>query len=386
MNQVQPDSAEQLCDAIADAKRDGVRVEIRGGGSKARIGAPREARIVRTTGLSGVVAYDPAELVLTVRAGTPLAEVEALVAAERQMLAFEPFDHGPLFGAPAGAATIGGVIAAGVAGSGRVTAGSARDHLLGFTAVSGRSEVFVAGGKVVKNVTGFDLSKLVTGSWGRLVALTELTLKVLPRPRVSATLRLDGLGPAASCTAMMRALGSHAEVSAAARHPDGPTLFRVAGFEPSVVARCALLSQMLREFGPLQRLEEDMANALWRQAGTGSDLDGAMLWCIHVGPRRAPEVAARLASHARRVALDWGGGRIWASLDDPVVPVRSIARAAGGEALLLRAPDAVRATIPAQHPRAPGVAALEARVRRAFDPDGVFETGRFLDEEPAHAD
>ena len=391
MSPLRPQSAPDLCDAIADAVREGTRLEIRGGGSKAGIGAPREARIVSLAAMRGVVDYDPAELVLTVRPGTPLAEVEALVAGERQMLAFEPYDHGPLFGRPAGAATIGGVIAAGVAGSRRVTAGSARDHLLGFTAVSGRGERFVAGAKVVKNVTGYDLPKLMAGSWGRLGAMTELTLKVLPSPRMTVTLAADGLDCGAAHAAMARALGSHAAVSAAAHLPaqgsgaaagrQALTLFRLTGFEPSVAARCTLLPDVLRDHGALRRLDADEASALWIEAATGAQLAGPVLWRLHVPPAASPGVIAALEPLGARWALDWGGGLVWLALDDDGVElaanVRGAATAAGGEATLVRAPEALRTRIPAQHPRPAGVAALEERVRRAFDPHGLFETGRF---------
>lgn len=394
MAQIQPETAQDLCDAIADALREGTRLEIRGGGSKAEFGAPREARILSMAEMRGVVDYDPAELVLTVKPGTTLAEIEALVAGERQMLAFEPFDHGPVFGRPAGAATIGGVFAAGVAGSRRVTAGSARDHLLGFTAVSGRGETFVAGAKVVKNVTGYDLPKLMAGSWGRLGAMTELTLKVLPSPRLSVTLAADGLRCAAAYAAMTRALGSHAEVSATAHLPaqsngrGALTLFRLTGFEPSVEARCALLPDLLRDHGTLRRVHADEAAAFWLEAATGAGLAGPVLWRLHVPPARSPSVIAALEPHGARWSLDWGGGMVWITFDDTSVElaarVRAAAASAGGEATLVRAPEALRARIPAQHPRHPGVAALEERVRRAFDPQSVFETGRFEGE--GHAD
>jgi len=180
-----PRDAQDLCAIVAQAGASAERLELRGGGSRADFGAPRQATVVSLQALSGVVDYDPAELVLTLRPGTPLAEVQALVASEGQMLAFEP--HG------AASATIGGTVAAGVAGSRRVTAGSARDHLLGFAAVSGRGETYVAGAKVVKNVTGYDLPKLMAGSWGRIGAMTEMTLKVLPSPRIDVTLAAHGL-------------------------------------------------------------------------------------------------------------------------------------------------------------------------------------------------
>src|SRR3546814_532187 len=167
------------------------------------------------------------------------------------MLAFDPFDHGPILGGTAGAATIGGVVAAGVSGSLRLSGGGARDHLLGLRAVSGRGEVFVAGAKVVKNVTGYDLPKLAAGSRGRLFAITEMTLKVLPRAPIAATRAIAGLDPAAAVSLMAAAMGSQAEVGAAAYLPaalnDGQslTLLRLLGFGPSVAARCRMIESLL---------------------------------------------------------------------------------------------------------------------------------------------
>lgn len=371
-----PRDAQDLRAIIADAAASGRKLELRGGGAKAAFGAPREAEVVSLATLSGVVDYDPAELVLTVRPGTPLAEIEALVASEGQMLAFEPWgDAG---------ATIGGTVAAGVAGSRRVTAGSARDHLLGLTAVSGRGEVFVAGAKVVKNVTGYDLPKLLAGSWGRLAAMTELTLKVLPRPRVTTTLVAHGLPPRAAHAAMACALGSNAEVSAAAHLKRGITLLRVAGFAPSVNARCAALPGLLNQHCALTLLDEADAAPLWAEAMTGHKLAGAARWRVHLPPRLAPDLIAVLEPLGIDWAMDWGGGRLWIALDDAGIAVREQAARFGGEAALVLAPVEMRARIPAFPPRPAGVAALEARVARAFDPAGVFATTRFA--EDAHAD
>jgi len=376
MKCLEPRDAQDLCAIVADAGATGQRLELRGGGSKASVGAPREAAVVSLRALSGVVDYDPAELVLTVRPGTPLAEIEALVAGEGQMLAFEPW------GDPA--ATIGGTVAAGVAGSRRVTAGGARDHLLGFTAVSGRGEAFVAGAKVVKNVTGYDLPKLMAGSWGRLGAMTELTLKVLPKPRVAVTLVAHGLSPRAAHAAMACALGSNADVSAAAHLRRGPTLLRVAGFAPSVEARCRVLPGLLRDHCALEQMSEAEAAPLWAEAMTGARLSGPIRWRVHLPPRHAPELIERLEPLGIDWAMDWGGGMVWVALDGPRTEVRDEAAKLGGDATLVLAGAAMRQHIPAFQPRAPGVAALEQRVRRAFDPAGVFETGRFMGE--AHAD
>jgi glycolate oxidase FAD binding subunit len=381
---LRPTREDELADAIAVAARDEARLAIVGGGSKAAFGAPVEARPLDMTGFAGVVDYDPAELVLTVGPGTPLAEVTALVAAREQMLAFDPFDHGPLFGAPAGRATIGGVVAAGVAGSQRLSSGSARDHLLGFRAVSGRGEVFQAGAKVVKNVTGYDLPKLAAGSWGRLFAMTELTLKVLPRPRLRATWAIEGLDPAPAVSAMAAAMGSQAEVAAAAYLPaelsGGPslTLLRVQGVAPSVAARGAMLVTLLASYGAAHPLGEAEGDALWADVANLRSLAGDMpLWRVNVPPSSGPALAAVATRHGARWLFDWAGGLVWIAGEIDAATLRDAAERAGGHAALVRGPAALRATIPALHPLAPGVAALEARVRRAFDPQGVFETGRF---------
>jgi glycolate oxidase FAD binding subunit len=387
MAALRPTTVDDLRDAIADAARTGARLEIRGGGSKADIGAPRETDWLDMTGFAGIIDYDPAELVLTVGAGALLTEIEALVAGSDQMLAFEPFDHGPLFGRPAGSATIGGVIAAGVSGSRRVARGAARDHLLGFKGVSGRGEAFVGGAKVVKNVTGYDLPKVMTGSWGRLAALTEVTLKVLPRGRDQLTLALDGLSPGKAQAAMARAMGSQADVSAAAHLPGPPatTALRLEGFGPSIAARRAMLDVILAEAGGLRALAGDEAEALWSAVRTLAPLaDGRDLWRINVAPSAGGAVIAALEMLDARWLMDWAGGLVWLTLDGNAGAVRAAAEAAGGHAALVRAPEALRRTTPALHPQARGVMALEARVRRAFDPAGVFETGRFLDQ--THAD
>lgn len=373
-----PDSAEALAGIIADAARDGTKLLLRGGGSKDAIGAPTpEARIVDLRAFDGVVDYDPPELVLTVKAGTPLAEVQALVADKGQMLAFDAYDHGALLGGTDGAATIGGIVAAGVSGPSRVSRGAARDHLLGFEGVSGRGERFVAGAKVVKNVTGYDLPKLITGSWGRLAAITELTLKVLPAPRLRLTLGVAGLDPAAAVAAMARAMGSAADVTAAAHLPDrngAPlTLIRLDGFPSSVEARAMIIDKLIEGVSPIAGEEAD---ALWTAIATAYPLPvDQSLWRIVAPAARMPSLVAALDE--REWLMDWAGGLLWlASAADPQA-IRTAATQAGGHATLIRADAAPRAAIPAFHPQPTALAAIEERVRRAFDPAGVFETGRF---------
>lgn len=367
---IRPANIDDLCAVIAEARDSGTKLRLRGGGTKDAIGAPCDAQIIDMRGFAGVVDYDPPELVLTVGAGTPLAQIEALVAAEGQMLAFDPFDHGAMLGNDGGA-TIGGVIAAGVAGSARLSRGGARDHLLGFTAASGRGERFVAGAKVVKNVTGYDLPKLMAGSWGRLAALTEVTLKVLPAPRTRLTLAMRGLDAAGAVAAMARALGSAAEVTAAAHLPDwqggAVTALRLDGFAESVAARAA----MLPEFAAV----ED-GDALWLAVRDVTPLPAALpLWRLVVAPGRAPGVIAALPD--AQWLFDWAGGLIWLASNADPAAIRTAAEAAGGHAMLVRASESMRRAVPALHPQPSALAAIEQRVRRSFDPDGVFETGRF---------
>lgn len=373
---LKPGSVSDVCDMIAGR----AAIEVRGGGSKAEIGFPRETRIMEMSAFRGVIDYDPPELVLTVGAGARLADVEALVSAEGQMLAFEPFDHGPLLGKPSGAATIGGVVAAGVAGSRRLSAGGARDHLLGFEAVSGRGERFVGGAKVVKNVTGYDLPKLMAGSWGRLAVLTQVTLKVLPAPRVRTTVALRGLGDREAVRAMAAAMGSPAEVGAAAHLPDaGVTALRVEGFGPSVTARAEMLRRLLGGGDLIEGAESD---ALWASVRDAAPLaEGDVLWRVSVAPSAGPAIHEALAPLGARRLYDWAGGLVWLALpaEADQTLVRAATDAAGGHAMLVRAPEALRRRIPALHPEAAGVAALSRRVKTAFDPAGVLDPKRFSD-------
>jgi glycolate oxidase FAD binding subunit len=360
---MRPSSQEELAEMIAGAAASGRRLQVSGGGTRSHIGAPHDAEWLHMTAFSGVIDYDPAELVLTAGAGTPLAEIEALVAKHNQMLAFEP--HG------AAGSTIGGVVGAGISGSRRVSRGAVRDHLLGFKAVSGRGEAFVAGAKVVKNVTGYDLPKLACGSRGRLFALTEATLKVLPRPPEQLTLAVDGLEPADAVALMSRALGSQADVAAAASSA-GVTALRLEGFGPSVAARRRLLEEM----APLSALSDRDAQAFW-SALKAPLPDAPVLWRLSLPASRCAQV---IAAGLGPWAMDWAGARLWLACDDAEA-VRAAASAAAGHAMLVRAPEALRRTVPTLHPQPEPVAALEARIRRAFDPAGVFETGRF-----GHAD
>lgn len=378
----QPADAAELQGRVNAARISGTPVEVRSGGSKRAIGRPdRQAAVLDVSRLSGVIDYEPSELVLTLGPATPLAEVEALLDRNGQMLAFEPWDHGALFGAQERSATIGGVIAAGIAGPRRLTAGGARDHLLGFSAVSGRGEAFKAGGKVVKNVTGYDLSKVIAGSWGQLAVLTELSVKVVPKPKSAATLVVPGLDASTSVGVMAQALGSVAGPVAAAYLPSagGPpsqTLLRLEGFAPSVNFRAGQLQAILSAPGS-DLLDEAASAAAWRDVREVTSLAGAeALWRIQIAPSRAAALVDALADAGADCLMDWGGALIWAGAGCDT-DVRSLVQTHHGHAMLIRAPSAMLTSTPIRHPEQPAVAALSERVRRGFDPAGILDPRRF---------
>ncbi len=386
---LQPRTAAELATAIAGAEGP---LEILGSGSKREHGRPVEgAAPLDVSRLSGIRLYEPEELVLTAGAGTPLAEIEQALAACRQMLAFEPPDLGPLYGRPAGRGTLGGMLACNLAGPRRVKAGAARDHFLGATAVNGQGEIFKTGGRVVKNVTGYDLCKLLAGSFGTLAVLAEATLKVLPAPEHVETLLLAGLDDAAAVAAMSRALGSAADVSAAAHLPAGlasaiavgeggaATLLRLEGTRASVADRLELLR---REIGPGEALDEPASQAAWRalrDLAPFQDSAGEAVWRISVPPA-AGAAAVRPFTGAARYFFDWGGGLLWLALpaqgDAGAARIRAAIAATGGHATLMRAPESVRAAVEVFPPQEGALAALTRRVKDSFDPARRLNPGR----------
>ena len=385
---LRPTTTTEIAEAFAVAMNSGGVIEIRGGGSKAAMARPQRATTAMDmSAFASVVDYDPRELVLTVGAGARLSEIETLVAAQNQMLAFEPFDHGSILGTASGNATIGGIVAANVSGSRRLSAGSARDHVLGIEGVSGRGEVFKAGGRVVKNVTGYDLPKLMAGSWGRLAALTTITLKVLPRPRAGVTVIVRGLSDENAATVMTRATGSTTEVSGAAHVPahagvEAATALRVEGVGPSVKARAATLAALFRADGPVETLENDASTSFWERL---RDLDPlksspseALLWRINGRPTRTWQVPSLFATSGARWFYDWAGGLIWLTTTPDTDPafVRRTAAHAGAQATLIRAPESVRAATPMLHEE-PTIADLSKRVKAAFDPANILDPYRF---------
>ncbi|MEQ8813454.1 MAG: FAD-binding protein [Thalassobaculum sp.] len=399
MTTLRPDTPAQVQDAVAWAVSEEAPLEIVTLGSKRAVGRPMQtANTLDLSGLAGIGLYEPEELICQAGPGTPVAEIEAALAEQRQMLAFEPIDLGPLLTGEAGQGSIAGVFACNLAGPRRIKAGAARDHLLGFTAVTGRGETVKSGGRVVKNVTGYDLSKIVCGSWGTLAALTDLTFKVLPAPEHETTLVIGGLDEEAAVRAMSAALGSPHEVSSAAHLPIGlgagdvagpATCIRLEGFGPSVAARAAALEGELAGFGgSLGAVEGYQSRDLWRALRDVEPLAAPFerpVWRLSLPPMAGPAVvlAIRSAVEGADYYYDWAGGLVWLAVppapDAHAGTVRgAVAGAASGHATLVRADEAVRAAAAPFPPQDPGVAALSARIKASFDPLGILNPGRMM--------
>ena len=376
--------------AVKDALAEGRTLELVGTGTRRGFGRPVEAEVsLDLSALRGVVTYQPEELILAAGPATPMSEIAAMLAERSQCLAFEPPDFGPLWGLPAGLGTVGGAMMTGRGGPRRLTAGGPRDHCLGIKGVNGFGEAFAAGGRVVKNVTGFDVAKLATGSFGTLCVVTELTLKVLPAPPQAQTLAIRGLTDEAAMGVMAKALGCPAQVSSAAHLPadvaahGSVTLLRVEGVGPSVTARIAHLAEVLSSETRQAVLDREASQLAWKEIADVALFAGGegQVWKLSVPPMLGAAVGRRLADElAGRCFYDWGGGLVWLA-----VPAYGVARAAairaalkplGGHATLVRASDAIRAAVDVFQPLAEPLMRVTAGIKKSFDPAGIFEPGR----------
>ncbi|WP_370151794.1 glycolate oxidase subunit GlcE [Ferrovibrio sp.] len=398
-----PAGNSDVADVIRWAAAENKPLDLHGHRSKAGLGRPARHEYALDVGrLAGVLEYEPAELIVTLRPGTQVSNLEKQLAAAGQMLAFEPPDYGPLWGQPAGRGTMGGAIGCNLAGPRRFKAGAMRDHLLGFTAVSGRGEIFRAGAKVVKNVTGYDLPKLVCGAFGTLVALTEVTVKVLPAPEKTRTLLVFGLDDTGAAAAMAAAATSPHEVSGLAHLPAGiaarsgvgyvgqsgraVTALRIEGTDISVTARCQALRDLLGGFGELEELHSMNSAWLWREIRDAACFvlpQDRVLWRLSVAPMAGAAVTAAIAQAVPEAEwyFDWAGGLVWLSLppagDAHADTVRNaVAASGGGHATLIRADAAARAVVPVFQPQPAALAALAARVKQSFDPANILNPGR----------
>jgi len=360
--------------ALADMVKDASGPLRISGGNTRGYGRPVVGEALSVSKLSGITLYDPGALTLVAQAGTPVEVVEKTLKKENQRLAFEPMDHRALLGTK-GKPTIGGVVAGNISGPRRISAGACRDALLGVRFVDGAGQVIKNGGRVMKNVTGYDLVKLMSGAHGTLGVLTEVSLKVLPDVAFSATLTLDGLSDSDAVAAMSDALGSPFEVSGAAHDPAaGKTYLRLEGFEKSVRYRADSLSGKLNRFGPTTLVEGQSSDDIWtavRDVAAFADQPGDV-WRISVKPTDAPALSDTLDAQA--VQYDWGGGLIWA-LADAGTDLRAKITGIPGHATLIRASEATRAKVAPFHPEPAPLAKISEGLRTKFDPRGILNPG-----------
>ncbi|SDF46666.1 glycolate oxidase subunit GlcE [Bosea robiniae] len=385
-----PTTEAQACAVVKSVVDSATPLTLRGGGTRAGLGRPAQAAsTLSSAGLTGITLYEPAEMVIAARAGTPLALVQETLAERGQMLPFEPMDHRALYGSE-GEPTIGAVAACNISGPRRINAGAARDSLIGVRLVNGRGEMIKSGGRVMKNVTGLDLVKLLSGSHGTLGFLTEVTFRVLPRPERLVTLQWSGLSDSDGVTLLSKALGSPFEPMAAAHLPAGlagdtaRTLLRLENFSDSIEYRGSEFALLLGEYGVPERLEGTTPTELWRDIRDAAFFAGSdeAVWRLSLAPTSGPKAAAAIARMVpgARCFYDWGGGLVWLAVpadnDAGAAAIRAALKPLGGHATLVRAPDAVRAAVDVFQPLAEPLMRVTAGIKKSFDPAGIFEPGR----------
>ena len=399
-NVLRPATEWELKSMIASLAEQQVPVEVVGAGSMRGCGRPVAATHILTTGmLRGVTLYEPTELVMSARCGTPLSQIEVELASRGQMLPFEPIDLGPLLGQQPGLQTIGGVFGANLSGSRRFVAGAARDHVLGVQGINGRAETFKSGGRVMKNVTGYDVARGLIGSWGTLAILTEITFKVLPLPDDVATLIYTGLTDELAAELMCAAAGSPFEVSGAvhltpalarrlktgelANENKSITALRIENFSKSVEYRMGRLKDLLIAFGKPIEFDLDLSLKFWGEMRRLSVLPfaGTHIWRISTSAPKGPKLAAAIRRHVPiEVLYDWSGGLLWVeaqpAADAGAADVRRAVASFGGHATLMRAEEAVRRQVQVFQPLSPALARITQGLKAAFDPQGIFNPGR----------
>ncbi|MCJ7526999.1 MAG: glycolate oxidase subunit GlcE [Methyloceanibacter sp.] len=395
-----PDTVEELAYLVAEAADTRTPLEVMGRGTKREVGRPVQyGAVLSTESLIGIPIYEPSELVLVALAGTPLAQIEQALAENDQELPFEPVDLGPMLGFGPGQGTIGGVIATNLSGSRRIHSGSARDHVLGVQAVNGRGETIRSGGRVMKNVTGYDLARGLAGSWGTLAVMTEIALKVLPAQREMRTVLCFGLADPTGVQVLSAALGTPYEVSGTVHVHAGlaehfsdqeianagasVTAVRVENFPASARYRSSRLKQMLQAYAPALELDTARSRIFWNEirALRMFQKSSRPLWRISTPPATAPKLIGAIARKIGvRVLYDWSGGLIWLETppisDAGAVEIRRTLAEFGGHATLIRAEAQARAVIDVFQPLDPPLMALTQSLKRAFDPVGILNPGR----------
>ena len=400
LKNIRPVDERECARVLAEASATGTPLDIRGSGTKLAIGRPVEASaLVSTRAMRGITLYEPNEMVMSARAGTMLSQIETDLADRRQMLAFEPVDLAPICGGDPREATIAGVFATNISGARRISAGAARDHLLGVRAVNGRGEIFKSGGRVMKNVTGVDVCRGLTGSWGTLAVMSEVTFKVMPVPEETGTLILLGLPDEFAIEVLCAAMGTPYEVSGAVhlqpalvarlwhdglrQQGQAITALRLENFPKSVAYRKERLKHALKAYGEIHDLEHDNSVALWGELRRLSVLQDttSQLWRISTHPSAGPKVIAAISGYMEcRAFYDWAGGLIWAEVlpttDAGAADVRRVIATHGGHATLMRAEPEVRAAVEVFQPLEAGLDRLSRKLKAAFDPAGILNPGR----------
>lgn len=371
-------SEHQVIEFVRAARADRAPFEIVSGGTRRGVGHPLDLPLLDVSGLSGIIKYEPEELILTAAPATPLGEINAVLAAKGQRLGFDPADWSRLLGSN-GVATLAGALSCDASGSGKLRHGGARDSLLGFQAVNGLGKSFRAGGRVVKNVTGFDLPKLVCGAYGTLAVLTELTFRVYPKPAQAITLCLADVTPEIGFAALRKIALSALEPAGLAYLPagmmtnvgQGAALIKLEGAAQPLEEKIAIAHGLLDN--AMTRLDSDPFAAI----GCGekfADIAGD-IWRVLVAPSDAPRIAEAL--NAQHWLGDWAGGVIWlAAKPEDAARIRGLAAKAQGQAMLLRASAESRAALGLFAPQPPALAALNRAVKAAFDPLSLFNPGR----------
>ncbi len=406
MDVFKPSTSDELHDVVGWALAESKKLRIQGQNSKSGLGRPIEAdAIVDLSGQSGITLYEPGELILRAKAGTPLQEIDKTLTDAGQQLAFEPPRWGALYGSQDGG-TLGGLVATNLSGARRVKAGALRDHLLGVEAVSGRNEAFKSGGRVMKNVSGYDLPKLMAGSYGTLGILTELTVKVMPAAEKVRTLMIAGASGRNAQALMTAAMQSPLEVSGAAHLPkvtvamsalpeisgidQGLTLLRLEGYATSIGARVKALQELVAQHGvelkPLSGhagvtvLDDTTSLRLWREVSDVSFFAKSdfAIWRVSTAPTHLSSIVATVGADAWY--CDWAGGLIWLAVAPEGAAdadlVRQAVNRAGGHATLIRAPEAIRQKVSVFHPQNAVAATLTQNIKNAFDPQKILNCGR----------
>ena len=399
-----PQSNKEVLDVIRAAYEDKQSLEVVGAGSKRGWGHPvQSSALLDLSNLSGITLYEPEELVLSAAAGTSMIEIQQALDQRAQQLAFEPPDFSPLYGGKIGVGTLGGAIAANLSGPRRLQAGAARDHFLGFNAVSGRGEEFKSGGRVVKNVTGFDLSKLLAGSFGTLAVMTSVTIKVLPKPEKTRTVLVFGLDNETAIKALSDTLQGSYEVVGAAHLPaaiaakskvsyvggagNSVTAVRMQGPAPSVEVRCQAVRNLWQAYGDVEELHGHNSANLWQELRDVAPLlvnPDSQIWRLSMPPSEGAGVVQSIQSEIEGEAyFDWGGGLIWLAVDpaheNSAVIIRGSLASGGGHATLIRGSDALRNAVEVFQPQSSEIAQLTQTLKSNFDPSALLNPGRMYE-------